>query len=433
VVSASPIRGFGVTGEAVLNGHLRAAAEFEPNTDLRVTGALTRFAAAGGVFSGSVSETSRAEATVFWRPGWMGGALFFQGTGLSSVGPSLQRSVERLAATTRVGLVRYSLGVLLDELHTASSAVRHLTFDASAGANLLGPWRWLRSASAQGQLAVDPSLGLTALQVLLGRRIANALRVDVGIGWFRGSGASLELDFSTAMPGPRAGVRSRVSSEAGSQALTFAYGSMAWDPRSRLVRLGDGADLGRAGITGELFRDDNGNGRRDPNEPGLAGLPVTVGGWPATTDDNGRFTVWGLMPSEPVRIEVDTLSFSDPHLILPAPVIQVRPSPNAFGVISVPVAVGGEVSGFVVLGEEALGGVPVILRDLNSGVEVTILTFADGGFYRGAVPPGDYEVTMSDDVLERLNAFAPPLNIFIPPGAGEKRFADLQLRLERRP
>ena len=161
-------------------------------------------------------------------------------------------------------------------------------------------------------------------------------------------------------------------------------------------------------------------------------MPVTVGGWPATTDAEGKFTVWGLVPTEPVQVDVDTLSFTDPHFLLPAPVIQVRPSPNAFGTIALPVVVGGEVSGFVVLGERALGGVPVILRDLNSGSEVTIVTFADGGFYRGAVPPGDYEVTLPDAVLERLHAFAPPLNIFIPPGPGDKRFEDLELRLEPR-
>jgi hypothetical protein len=434
VVSAAPFPALGVTGEAVVNGRLRAAAEFEPTTDLRVTGGLTRYAAAGGVFSGSVSETSRAEASLFWRPGWMAGAIFFQGTGARSVGPSMQRSVERLAATTRIGLVRYSLGVLLDELRSGSAAAaRHLSFDASADASLIGPWRWLRTATAQGQIAVDPAVGLTALRTTVGRRVANALRVDGGIGWYRGAGVSLELNVTTAMPGPRAGVRSRVSAQGGSQALTFAYGSMAWDPRSQLLRLGDGADLGRAGISGVLFRDDNGNGRRDAREPGLAGIPVTVGGWPATTDANGRFTVWGLVPSEPVQIDVDTLSFGDPRLILPAPVIEVRPSPNAFGTVALPVVVGAEVSGFVVLGEQALGGVPVVLRELNTGAEIRIVTFVDGGFYRGAVPPGDYEVTLPDAVLERLGAFAPPLNIFIPPGPGEKRFEDLQLRLEPRP
>ena len=82
--------------------------------------------------------------------------------------------------------------------------------------------------------------------------------------------------------------------------------------------------------------------------------------------------------------------------------------------------------------QEWLAELPVILRDLNTGREVTIVTFADGAFYRQAVAPGDYEVTLPSDVLDRLKAYAPPLSIFVPPGPEEKRFDDLELRLEPR-
>jgi hypothetical protein len=433
VVSATPLPSLGITGEAVVNGHLRTAVEYEPTTDLRVTAGYTNYAEAGALYSGAVAENTRSEASLFWRPGWMSGALFFQGTGAHSTGPSLRRSVQRVSATTRVGFVRYSLGVLHDALDRGGAAAsRRFSIDASADATLLGPWRWLRTSTVQGQIAIEPARGLSALRTALGRRVNGQLRMDAGIGWFRGTGFSLELGFSTATPGPRAGVRSRVSSQGGSEALTFANGSVAWDPRTQLLRLGDGADLGRGGISGVLFRDDNGNRVRDPGEPGLSGIPVHVGGWPAETDADGRFSVWGLIPSELAQIDVDTLSFGDPHLILPAPVIRVRPTPNAFGAIQLPVVVGGEVSGFVVLGEEALAGVPVVLRELNTGAEITIVTFGDGGFYKAAIPPGEYEVTLPDAVLERLDAFAPPLSIFVPPGAGEKRYEDLQLRLQPR-
>ena len=198
--------------------------------------------------------------------------------------------------------------------------------------------------------------------------------------------------------------------------------------------MGDGADLDRAGIACVLFRADNGNGVRDRGEPGLAGIPVRVGGFAAQTDSDGRFSAWGLFPSEPVQIEVDTLALTDPHLLLPASVIRVRPTPNAFGEIQIPVVVGAEISGFVVIGDQAVAGVPVVLRDLNTGREVQVITFGDGGFYKAAVPPGDYEVTLPEAVLDQLNAFAPPLPIFVPPGPGEKRgFDDLELRLTPRP
>lgn len=432
LVSGAPLPALALTGEAVVNGHLRAAANYEPSLDLRLNGSVTRFA--GAATSGTLTEASRSEASVFWRPGWMRGELYLQGAGVLATGPGLERQMTRLSASTRVGRIRYSAGVLRDGfLRTGAVANRRLAFDAGADAVLMGPWPWLRSASVQGQAAVEPSRGVTAVRTLVGRRVSGRLRMDAGLGWLREAGMTLELAFSTATTGPRVGARSRMSAAGGSEALMYASGSLAWDPRTQLLQLSDAADLNRAGISGVLFRDDNANGVRDPAEPGLAGIPVRIGGWPATTDAEGRFAAWGMFPSEPLEINVDTLSLGNPQYVLPAAVLRVRPAPNAFGAVSVPVVVGAEVSGFVVLNDEALAGVPVILRELNTGVEIRILTFADGGFYRGAVPPGEYEVTLPESVLDDLRAFAPPLSIFVPPGAGEKRYEDLQLRLEPRP
>jgi hypothetical protein len=433
VVSAAPLPALGLTGEAVVNGHLRAAVDYSPSEDLRASATVTRFARAGASYSGAGAQTSESDGSLFWRPGWMHGALYFNGTGVVSVSPGLRQVVERLSATTQVGQIRYSLGLLYNTLYRgAAGDSAGFAIDASADAMLLGSWKWLRTSNVQGQLAVEPARGLTALRASIGRRISQLFRLDLAVGWFRLGGLSLELGVTTATRGPRAGTRSRLS-QAGSQALTYSSGSVAWDPRSRLVKTGDGADLDRAGVAGVLFRDDNGNGVRDPGEPGIAGIPVSVGGYAATTDSDGRFAAWGLYPTEPVRIVVDTLALPDPHLLLPASVIRVRPTPNAFGEIQLPVVMGAEIAGFVVLGDQAVAGVPVVLRDLNTGREITIATFGDGAFYKAAVPPGEYEVTLPDAVLDRLNAFAPPLSIFVPPGAGEKRFEDLQLRLEPRP
>ena len=433
VVSAAPITALGLTGEAVVNGHLRASADYSPSEDLRANATITRFAPAGALFSGAGSQTSESDGSLFWRPGWMHGALFLTGTGLVSNSPGLRQLVERISATTQVGQIRYSLGFLYNTLYRgAAGDSAGFAIDASADAVLLGPWKWLRTSTVQGQLAVEPAHGLTALRASIGRRISELLRLDAAVGWFRAGGLTLELGLTTATRGPQAGTRSRLS-QTGSQELTFSSGSVAWDPRTRVVKLGDGAGLDRAGISGVLFRDDNGNGVRDPGEPGLAGIPVSVGGFAAKTDSEGRFAAWGFFPSEPVQIDVDTLSLPDPHFLLPAPVIRVRPTPNAFGAVQLPVVVGAEIAGFVVIGDQAVAGVPVVLRELNTGVEINIVTFGDGAFYKGAVPPGDYEVTLPDAVLARLKAFAPPLSIFVPPGPGEKRFEDLELRLEPRP
>ncbi|HTT68425.1 MAG TPA: carboxypeptidase-like regulatory domain-containing protein [Gemmatimonadales bacterium] len=433
-VSAAPTAALGLSGEAVVNGHLRALADYEPNEDLHASATFTRYTQAGALYSGAVSGGSETDGSVFWRPGWMHGALYLDATGVLTDNAGLRQGVERVSATTQIGVIRYSLGVLYSKLYQgAAGDSAGLAFDASADAILRGPWPWLRGSTVEGQLAVEPAHGLSALRASIGHRISRLLRLDAAVGWFRTGGATLELGLTTATAGPRVGTRSRLATQTGSSELTFASGSVAWDPRTRLVKTGDAAALDRSGVSGVLFRDDNGNGVQDPGEPGLPDIPIRVGGLAAQTDSEGRFAVWGLFPTEPVQIDVDTLSLPDPHMLLPAPVIRVRPSPNAFGAVALPVVVGAEIAGFVVLGEEPVPGVPVVLRDLNSGKEITVVTFANGGFYRGAVPPGDYEVTLPDAVLDRLNAYAPPLEIFVPPGPGDKNvFGDLQLTLQPR-
>jgi hypothetical protein len=75
VIAAAPFQSLGLTGEAVVNDHLRASAQYEPNINLRATAAYTRYDADAGRLSGALTEATRSEATLYWRPGvWNGGS-----------------------------------------------------------------------------------------------------------------------------------------------------------------------------------------------------------------------------------------------------------------------------------------------------------------------------------------------------------------------
>jgi hypothetical protein len=433
LVSAAVLPSLSLTGEAVANGQLGGSLALEPTPDLRLDVRHTRVAEAAREFSGTLLESQRTEGSLFWRPGALRGSLFFQVAGLRSTGPGTRRDQEQVTATARLGAARYSLGFRHDGFERDTSFSRdRFGVDLSADAVMSGPVPWLRAVTVRGAVSLEPSRGLDAVNATLGRQIGRLVRADVGIGWRRFGGYSLDFGLSTVLPGPRIGTRNRISSETGTQGVMFTHGSVIWDPDSRLIRLSDGGDLGRAGITGVLFLDENANGVRDAAEPGLGGVPVYVGGWFDVTDADGEFAAWDLFPFEAVSIEVDSLAFDDPRLVLPAARIRVRPTPNSFVSVDVPVIVGAEISGYVVLHDEGLAGVPVVLRELASGNEISFLTYSDGGFYRVGVPPGEYEVTLPDAVLRRLDVTVPPLHIFVPPGDGGKRVEDLILQLEPR-
>ena len=430
LASAAVLRALRLTGEAVVNGHLRAAVEYEPSADLRVSAGHTRFAEAGWDFSASMLESSRTEANVLWRPGAMRGTLYLQGLAVRSTGPEFGRTIARASGTAQLGGLRYTVGIRHDGFTRDTVGTNRFGVDLGADAVLQGRRPWLRGTSLRAEASVEPANGLTALATSIGRRIGRFVRADVGVGWFRAGGVALNVALTTALPGPRVGVRTQTTEQAGTQGLMFVNGSMVYDRDGHAVRWTDGGDLGRAGISGVLFLDENANGIRDDGERGLPGIPVHVGGWYTETDTDGRFGAWDLFPFEALDIVVDSLAFDDPFLVSPAPRMQVRPSPNSFLTVEIPVVVGAEVTGYVVLDAQGLGGIPVVLRELTTNAEIRVLTFSDGAFYRAGVPPGEYEVTLPDAVAEQLGVFALPLHLVVPPGAGEKRYDNIVVQLE---
>jgi hypothetical protein len=430
--SAALLPSVRLTGEAVYHGHLRGSFGLEPTPHLRLDVSHTLFSEAGSAFSGNVLERRRTDGSLFWRPRGLTGSLYFQLVAQHSTGPSRSRSFQRVSATTRRGRVRYTLGVRHDLFSTMSTPGEHRTgLDLGAEAILGGPITWLRETFAQGVVGYDAGDGLSAIRFTLGRQIANKIRLDAGMGWLREGGSSLEIGFTTVLRGPRFGTRNRVSSGSGTYGIVFMDGSMVVDPDTRSVFWSDGRDLGRAGIAGVIYIDENGNGMRDADEAGLVGIPVSVGGWYDETDGLGRFSAWDLYPFEASFVRIDTLAFDDPRLVLPNPVVRVNPTPNSFLTIEVPVVVGAEVSGYVLEGYDGLAGFPVVMHNLSTGQSTTLTTFSDGAFYKVGVLPGDYEIRIPEGYLEQIDAAATSLLITIPAGYGDKRIEDLTILVVR--
>jgi hypothetical protein len=432
VASAAVLPSLRVTGEAVYHGHLRGSVGLEPTPDFRLDVSHTLFSEAGSAFNRTLQEDRRTDGSLFWRPHGLTGLLYFQLVAQHSTGPSGTRNFQRLSATARRGRVRYTVGLRHDLFATTGIAGEHRTgVDLSAEAILAGPLSWFRTMFARGVLSADAGDGLSALRATIGRQIAQKIRVDAGLGWLREGGYSLEIGLTTVLAGPRFGSRSRFSTRSGTDGIVFTDGSVVVDPDTRAVLWSDGRDLGRAGIAGIIFIDENGNGVRDAEEVGLEGIPVRVGGWYDETDEAGRFSAWDLFPFEPSSVEVDSLAFDDPRLALPNPIIRVSPTPNSFLSVDVPVVVGAEISGYVLEGYEGLAGFPVSLRNLTTGRTSMLTTFSDGAFYQIGVLPGEYEIGVPEEFLEQIDAAATTLQISIPEGFGDKRIEDMTILVVR--
>jgi hypothetical protein len=160
-------------------------------------------------------------------------------------------------------------------------------------------------------------------------------------------------------------------------------------------------------------------------------VPVAVAGRHEETDELGRFATWELYPYEDSYIEVSRLAFDDPRLVPLNDQITVSPTPNSYQAVPVPIVIGAEISGYVVLNGFGLPGVPVELRNLTIGRTITLVTYSDGAFYSVSIPPGEYDITVPDEILEAVGATASVVQINIPSGQGDKRIEDLVVNLER--
>nr|WP_314441647.1 carboxypeptidase regulatory-like domain-containing protein [uncultured Sphingomonas sp.] len=152
-------------------------------------------------------------------------------------------------------------------------------------------------------------------------------------------------------------------------------------------------------VRAQLFRDDNGNGRRDEGEALEQGAVLTAGSRPADrpSGKDGWASVAGLENFRPVAIGVDTSSLSDPNLV-PAVAGQVIvPRPGISAELMIPLTGGGAIEGMLLKdGGNGFEGLDLELVD-GSGTVVAVATSDyDGFFLFDRVAPGRYSLRLTE-------------------------------------
>lgn len=195
--------------------------------------------------------------------------------------------------------------------------------------------------------------------------------------------------------------RARASHDRGSGVYVGADGGVAFSPETGLVPM-TFQGVGRGGIAGTVFYDANGNGRRDSDEEIVPDVTVNVGSARVRTDEVGRFRAWQVLPFEGTTVTIDSLSV-DPEWAAAEVEVLVRPSPNLFADISIPLYRTRELMGTVLRVSSDLGGLGgalVEILDANTGeIVATERTFSDGIFYISRVKPGSYIARLGESTL----------------------------------
>jgi len=278
----------------------------------------------------------------------------------------------------------------------------------------------------------------------LGRRVGESARLELTGRWSRPEDA---LVIGLALSSTASAVHSTShlsrQSDGGVRTFSSAEGSVLWNDATGRVEAYPFRSLGRGGITGRVFRDDDGDSVWDPDEVGVAGVRLQVGGLVISTDENGRYSAWNLTPFEETEVSLDPTSLRDPRLVPRFGSVGTTVIPNGFREIDLPMVIGAEIEGQVVMqaatprtGDAVVGlpvgGMKILLREVGGTRSLEARSFSDGEFYVFPVPPGEYVLTVdAEDLARRGLTFvqAPPLTV----SWGERPQSRLVVVVHRQP
>jgi len=179
--------------------------------------------------------------------------------------------------------------------------------------------------------------------------------------------------------------------------LNLAF-SLGVDPRDRGIRMTADKLASRGSALVRVYRDLNGNGRHDFNEPWEKDVAVTAGRVPVDqpTNAKGETLVDGLEPFQPVLIGIDASSLPDPMVQPSLPGVVVTPRPGVVAVIELPLVGAGDIDGTLVrAGGRSIEGVDLELLDSEKRVVARTRTDFDGFFLFDRVAYGRYTVHIS--------------------------------------
>lgn len=160
------------------------------------------------------------------------------------------------------------------------------------------------------------------------------------------------------------------------------------------------------GVTGKVYIDYNADCEMDPDEPGLEGVKIIMGGNRCLTDKNGYFKLPNAGGISDGKVFLDMGSvpaiYSPTHGLQKAhvvPGIQTKVNLGVTPLISVSGLVTAETEDFKI---KPLYGVRVfITRDDDTKVLAESSTAGDGSYYLGDLRPGKYLLQVDRDFLKK--------------------------------
>jgi hypothetical protein len=396
--------------ESVIRALHGLRVDYEPTADFRTSVSHTLYdTSVESPVLTAVGRRTRSQGTLFWRPNARRRGRFVElgYLRLTAEGWSQDRSLLRYHLQS--ARVRWTADWEEAQTESGSSLTRTSVFGVGASTSLP------RSLPvAIGGLYVRGSLAYELREseiyrttLSLGKSLGQTGHVELSVGWSSPLDSPfLNLRLSSTGFGFHSSSQVMRGADGDISGATQAEGSIMWNEAGGQLQTFPFQALGRGGVSGTVFVDENGNGWPDPGEAPLPGVRIRAGARTVRTDALGRYSMWDFVPFEAMDLTVEAASVDDPLLIPEFSRASVVVAPNGYREVNLPMTPGVELGGWVFRdgphGRVGVGGVPITLRHVESGKKYETKSFRDGELYFMSLPPGDYQISIAPRVLARL-------------------------------
>ncbi len=183
-----------------------------------------------------------------------------------------------------------------------------------------------------------------------------------------------------------------------------ASGGLLLDGNFKNITASDRSTVGRGTILIIPFLDYNSNGIQDKDEPEVLNLNVRVDGCKVERSFNkAAIKISALEAYNKYYLQLDDKSFDNPAYRIKHKVIEITAEPNIIKKIAIPVAVVGEVGGYVYKGgEKGIGRIIVNIYNEQNQFVAKTLTEQDGYFSYLGLAPGKYSAFTDKEQLNKI-------------------------------
>lgn len=318
----------------------------------------------------------------------------------------------------------YASTSLIYEAEQRDDSLRRRWFGAVDLASLVSARLQTRAGLA---FELSPTAELDSAYATVDWQVSDAAALRLGFVRSLGAGGVTSFQASHLWRAPRFDV-----------AFNLAYETERQDWRMGLqVGFGFGYDPGQSGyrvtrpgvaaggsVTVNAWVDENGDGLRQPEEPGVRNIVADTPAGGAATDAAGRLYVTGLGDPATANVRLNTEAVEDPFLVGGPTNIQIIPRQGHAARIDYPMSRSAEVQIRTLLDQgngetRPLAALAVLLHPERGGAPIRGRSDHAGVIFFDAVPAGAYSVALDEDQVRNLGvALTEPVSIVVPVDGG---------------